>query len=134
MSMSSSLVRVEWPTVQMSSARAVTVPESSKVASEAVRAGRGRVLPGQPTPQQRSDRRRQTRAVVGVRRLSDRFSLGRIRVDDAGKGTQTDPRAHRQGDLVDHLARMTGDDGRAENPVRPLLDVDLDEALFLAVG
>ena len=55
-------------------------------------------------------------------------------MDDVGEGTQSDSRDHRQRDLVDHIARMTGDDCRAEYPVRPLLDVDLHEAHFLVVG
>ncbi len=44
-------------------------------------------LPCQPAPQQPLESRRQTRAVVSVRCLLDRFSLGRISVDDVGEGT-----------------------------------------------
>ena len=55
-------------------------------------------------------------------------------MDDASKRAQSDPRDNGQCNLVDHLARMAGDNGRAENPVGPFLDVDLHEADFLAVG
>jgi hypothetical protein len=95
------------------------------------RHGAGRVSPRQPAPQQRLDRWRQTRAAVGVSRLLDRFSLGRIGMDDMGKCAETDPLDHRQGDLVDHIASMAGNDRCTKNPVGPFLDVDFYEAARL---
>ena len=70
----------------------------------------------------------------GVSRLLDRFRLRGIGMDDAGERAQPDPRDDGQRNLVDHLARMTGDNGRAENPVGPFPDMDLHEAGLLAVG
>ena len=40
----------------------------------------------------------------------------------------------RQGDLTDHLSRMTGDDRCPENLIRPFPDVDLDKTFFLSIG
>ena len=55
-------------------------------------------------------------------------------MNDASQRAQAHPCDDRQGDFADHLARVTGDDRRAENPVRSLLDVDLHEAHLLVVG
>ena len=51
----------------------------------------------------------------------------------AADGPQADPPHDGQGNLVDHLAGVAGHDGGAEDPVGPLADVDLDEALRLPV-
>jgi hypothetical protein len=54
-------------------------------------------------------------------------------VDDARDAAEPGARGDGQRQLGQHLARVTGDDGRAEDPVRPRPDMDLDEALGLAV-
>src|SRR2546429_5859500 len=51
-----------------------------------------------------------------------------------GERGEAEPAHHRQRDLVQHLARVAGDDSRAEDAVGALLHVHLDEALLLAVG
>src|SRR3990172_6616198 len=56
----------------------------------------------QPPGEQFPDEGRQTRPVVQVGDLLDRFGLGRIRVDDAAEGPQADPPHHRKRYLVDH--------------------------------
>ncbi len=52
----------------------------------------------------------QARAVVGIAGLADRLGLGWIGMDHSRQSLQADPRHHGQGDLVDHLPRMTRDD------------------------
>src|SRR5437867_1948596 len=55
-------------------------------------------------------------------------------MDHVGERAEAEPAHHRERDLVQHLARVPGDDGRAEDAVGALLHVHLDEALLLAVG
>ena len=54
-------------------------------------------------------------------------------MDHLRNGLQADPRHHGQGDLVDHLPRVPCDDGRSQDGVGALVDVDLDETLLLTV-
>src|SRR6185369_7353757 len=77
---------------------------------------------------------RQLRTLEGNRRRPDGLRLRRIRMDHARERRQADVRDHRQRDLVDHLAGVTRDDRRTEDPVAVIVHVDLDEAALLAVG
>ena len=55
-------------------------------------------------------------------------------MDDAGERSQSNPGDDGQRNFVDHLARVTRNDGRAENAVGPFLDMDFHETGFFAVG
>src|SRR5208282_1002629 len=53
---------------------------------------------------------------------------------DLGEGSKSDPRDNGQCNLVDHFARMTGDNGGTKNLVGSFFDMDLHESGLFAVG
>ena len=89
---------------------------------------------GHPPVEDLVDGGREAGAVVEVADFADAFGLGGVGVDDVGELLEAHAALHGHGDLADHFAGVAGDDGRAENLVAALLDVNLDEALVVAVG
>src|SRR5207245_7873823 len=89
--------------------------------------------PGEPLAEDLLCARGERRLAPGVRDLLHDLRLGRIGVNRAGDGLQAQARIHEHRELIDHVARMVCDDGRAEYLVGSLLDMRPREALVLAV-
>jgi hypothetical protein len=54
-------------------------------------------------------------------------------MDDLGKAAQTNAFHNSQSDFINHFAGMRGNNGSPQDFIRPFLDVDLEEPLFLPV-
>src|SRR3984893_8049138 len=89
--------------------------------------------PRQPLLEQPLDEGRQARAVVGVGDALDGFRLRRVGVDGPGQGAQAETAHHGQRQLRDHLTRVPRHHGGAEDAIAPRPDVDLDEAVRVAI-
>src|SRR3989449_9837315 len=89
--------------------------------------------PGEPLAEDAFRARGERGLAPRVGDLLHDLRLGRIGVNRAGDGLQAQARIHEHRELIDHVARMVCDDGRAEYLVGSLLDMRPREALLLAV-
>ena len=89
--------------------------------------------PSEKGVEYRLHERGQPRAVVLVPELADRLGLRGVGMDHPRERAEPDLTGHRDRDLGDHVARMRGDDRRAEDLIALLGHVHLDEPLRLAV-
>src|SRR5438309_27432 len=72
--------------------------------------------------------------MVGVSRLADRFSLGRVRMDNGGERAEADFGSQGQRNFINHLPSVASDDSSTEDLVGSSFDMDFDESFFLTIG
>src|SRR6185369_1087345 len=89
--------------------------------------------PGQPAAHPFFYGGGQSGPIVSIAALSERLGLRRVRMNHGSQFTQADPGRHRNTDLADHFAGMSGNDGCSEDFVAPFSDVEFHKAILLAV-
>src|SRR5437899_318263 len=89
--------------------------------------------PGEPLAEDAFRARGERGLAPRVGDLLHNLRLGRIGMNRAGDGLQAKAGFHEYRELIDHVACMIRDDGRAENLVGALLHMHPREALVLAV-
>src|SRR5688500_16189342 len=90
-------------------------------------------LPCQPTAHPLFNCRGESRPIVSIAALADRFGLRGVRVNDGSQFAQSDASRHRDTDFADHLAGVTRNDGCSQNFIAAFPDVDFHKTIFLTV-